>query len=89
MQSTNIHASTSRPRVSVILPTYNRAGIISKCIDSVLLQSYNDWELIICDDCSTDKHHGLQKNLRNWATGENDIHIFDSVAIYIGMSKLN
>lgn len=54
MQSTNIHASTSRPRVSVILPTYNRAGIISKCIDSVLLQSYNDWELIICDDCSTD-----------------------------------
>jgi len=54
MQNTNIHTSISRPRVSVILPTYNRAGIISKCIDSVLLQSYNNWELIICDDCSTD-----------------------------------
>lgn len=54
MQDTSMHTNTSQPRVSVILPTYNRAEIITKCIDSVILQSYNNWELIICDDCSTD-----------------------------------
>ena len=54
MQDISMHTSTSQPRVSVILPKYNRAGIITKCIDSVILQSYNNWELIICDDCSTD-----------------------------------
>lgn len=39
---------------SIIIPTYNRAGFISKAIESVLVQTYTDWELIIVDDGSTD-----------------------------------
>jgi len=39
---------------SVIIPTYNRAEIIGKAIESILSQTYNYWELIIVDDGSTD-----------------------------------
>src|SRR5688572_11938068 len=42
------------PFFSVILPTYNRAHLISKAIESMLAQSYQSWELIIVDDGSTD-----------------------------------
>lgn len=40
--------------VSVIMPTYNRASIIKKAIDSVIQQSHKNFELLICDDGSTD-----------------------------------
>ena len=42
------------PFFSVVIPTYNRATLITKAIDSVLLQSFPDWELIIVDDGSSD-----------------------------------
>lgn len=41
-------------KISVIVPTYNRANLIGRAIKSVLAQSFNDWELIIVDDGSTD-----------------------------------
>ena len=40
--------------VSIIMPSYNRAHIIDFAIKSVLDQSYENWELIISDDCSQD-----------------------------------
>lgn len=42
------------PLVSVIMPTYNRKYIIKDAIDSCLIQSYKNIEIIICDDHSTD-----------------------------------
>lgn len=40
--------------VSIIMPSYNTAQYIAETIESVLKQSYTNWELIIVDDCSTD-----------------------------------
>ncbi|WP_276501952.1 glycosyltransferase family 2 protein [Terrimonas pollutisoli] len=40
--------------VSVIMPTYNRAGLIMETIDSIQSQTYQNWELIIVDDGSED-----------------------------------
>lgn len=43
-----------RPAVSIVLPTYNRAGLIGKTIESVRRQSRTDWELLVVDDGSED-----------------------------------
>ncbi|MDE6318713.1 MAG: glycosyltransferase, partial [Lachnospiraceae bacterium] len=40
--------------VSIILPTYNRAYCIRRAVDSVLCQTWSDWELIVVDDGSSD-----------------------------------
>ena len=40
--------------VSIIMPSYNTAKFIPETIESVLAQSYDNWELIIVDDCSAD-----------------------------------
>jgi glycosyltransferase involved in cell wall biosynthesis len=42
------------PLVSIILPTYNRANIISMSIDAVIAQTYINWEIIVIDNHSTD-----------------------------------
>lgn len=53
---------TSRPKVSVILPTYNRALFLGEAIESVLGQTFQDFQLIVVDDGSTDHTPELVAN---------------------------
>ena len=48
-------------KVSVITPMYNCEKFISETIESVLNQTYTNWEMIIIDDCSTDKSKQIVK----------------------------
>ena len=41
-------------KFSIVIPTYNRAHIISKSLDSIFSQTYSNWEIIVVDDASTD-----------------------------------
>jgi glycosyltransferase involved in cell wall biosynthesis len=44
----------NKPLISIIIPTYNRANLINHTLDSILAQTYTNWECIIVDDGSTD-----------------------------------
>lgn len=44
--------STSRPLISIYMPTWNRQQLAIRAIKSVLRQDYDNWEMIIVDDCS-------------------------------------
>lgn len=44
----------TNPLISVIVPTYNRGHIIDKALNSILAQSYQNWECLVVDDGSTD-----------------------------------
>ncbi len=50
---------SERPLISVIIPTYNRAHLIGETLDSVLLQTYSNWECIVVDDGSEDETEEL------------------------------
>lgn len=55
-------ATTKKPLISVVLPTWNREHFLADAIRSVLGQSYDKWELIVVDDGSTDN----TKDLMRW-----------------------
>lgn len=64
------------PKVSVVIPTYNRVSLISECIESVLRQTYKDFEVIVVDDGSTDDteevlkpYHGRIRYIRQENAG--------------------
>lgn len=59
--------------VSIIMPSYNGAKYIAASIDSIISQTYKNWELIITDDCSTD---GSQAIIKDCAARDSRIRVF-------------
>lgn len=60
-------------KVSIIIPIYNVGGYLPKCLDSVLGQTFKDWEAICVDDGSTDN---CSKIVRQYAEGDGRIKVY-------------
>lgn len=54
-----------KTKVSIVMPSYNKGKFIEKAIESVVSQSFKDWELIIVDDASTDNSVELIRQKMN------------------------
>jgi glycosyltransferase involved in cell wall biosynthesis len=61
--------------VSIIIPTYNRAHLLSRAIESCLKQSYQNIEVIIVDDCSSDNTYEIVNNYLNKIRDKRIIYI--------------
>ena len=62
------------PMVSVVMPTHNRSVLLSRAIDSVLKQTYQDFELVIVDDASTDETQYMLKFYKKMNPGKIVVH---------------
>src|SRR5258706_150544 len=56
-------STATQPKISIILPTYNRAKYIVETVDSVQRQTYTNWELWVIDDRSTDNSGELIRKI--------------------------
>lgn len=76
-------------KVSVIIPTYNRANILARAIDSVLCQTYENFELIIVDDKSQDNTSKIVKEFKDSRIRyyKNEKNLGGSVTRNVGIEK--
>ena len=81
---------TTKPKISVIIPVYNVEKWLNKCIDSILNQSYENFEIILVNDGSTDKSKDI---CDKYSKEDNRVKVFDilnsgqSVARNIGLKE--
>src|SRR6185369_12742705 len=64
--------TASQPFVSIVTPVYNGAEYLSECIESILGQTYQNWEYTIVDNCSTD---GSSEIACRYAAGDSRIRV--------------
>ena len=63
------------PAVSIVIPMYNAEKYIGECLDSILAQTFTDFEVIIVDDCSTDKSCEIVKSYIETHTGTDKLKL--------------
>jgi dihydroneopterin aldolase len=74
-------ARSTAPKISVLIPSYNNARYLPEAIESVLEQDFQDFELVVVDNCSQD---GSQEAIRRFAARDNRIR-FQANESNIGM----
>ncbi len=65
-----------QPLVSVLTPVYNNAEHLPQCIESVLAQTYQNWDYLLINNCSTD---GSGEIMRRYAAQDSRIRVHDNV----------
>jgi glycosyltransferase involved in cell wall biosynthesis len=79
------------PKVSVCVPTYNRAGLLEGCLRSILSQTFRDFELLVLDNCSTDETGDVVLRLRDdrlrYRRNDRNIGPFPNMNLAIEMAR--
>lgn len=65
-----------KPLVSVIIACYNASSYIDQCISSLMKQTYQQFEIIVCDDASTDDS---MDKLKKWSASEKRVRLLHNV----------
>nr|WP_300840645.1 glycosyltransferase family 2 protein [uncultured Acetatifactor sp.] len=77
---------TEKTGISVIIPVYNAEKYIERCINSVVAQTYNNWEMIVINDGSTDNTENI---IREKAKADNRIQIYSQNNQGAGIARNN
>ena len=72
------------PKVSIIMPTWNRAAYIMESVESILSQTYQNWELIIVDDGSEDNTAELISQIK-----DDRVQFYEAGKIGLGIKLKN
>lgn len=72
----------ANPKVSVLIPAYNYAHYLSEAIDSVLGQTYKNFELIVVDNCSTDNTEEIVNNYAKHDTRIKFVRNQENIGMY-------
>jgi glycosyltransferase involved in cell wall biosynthesis len=67
--------TASQPLVSIVTPVYNDAAFLAECIESVMAQTYQNWDYTIVNNCSTD---GSAEIARRYAAKDPRIKVYDN-----------
>ena len=73
-----------KPKISIVVPTYNRVSLLKKCLDSLLAQNYSSYEIIIVNDGSTDD---TKKYLDNISKKNRNIQVIHQKNEGYGVSR--
>ena len=63
------------PKISIIIPAYNTEKYIEKCLNSIISQTYKNFEVVIVDDCSTDNTLSI---VQNYASKDDRIKVYQN-----------
>ncbi len=73
----------TRPRVTVIAQCYNHERFLDECLDGIAQQTFRDFELIVIDDCSTDRS---RERIEAWITAHRSDAVFLKPPTNLGVS---
>lgn len=86
MANAETNSTKHMPLVSIITPFYNTEPYIAECIESVLAQTYSNWEYILVNNQSTDSSRRIAER---YAARDNRIRLFDTPKFFSQVENFN
>src|SRR5580698_8030349 len=78
--------TASQPLVSVVVPVYNEEQFLAECLESILAQTYGNWECVIVNNYSTDRSPEIA---RRYADSDPKIKVYDTAEFLRAVPNFN